>query len=66
MFNRGVERVMQILLVGVVGVAGLMVARLRSVERGALESKVNLHESMRDYQIKKIATERMLVDNIYR
>ncbi|MCX7731895.1 MAG: hypothetical protein N2248_01860 [candidate division WOR-3 bacterium] len=43
-----------------------MVARLRSVERGALESKVNLHESMRDYQIKKIATERMLVDNIYR
>ncbi len=34
MFNRGVERVMQILLVGVVGVVGLMVARLRSVDKG--------------------------------
>ncbi|MEN9979971.1 MAG: hypothetical protein ABIK38_06500 [candidate division WOR-3 bacterium] len=66
MFNRGVERVMQILLVGVFGVAGLMVAKLRSVDKGALDPKINLHESMRDYQIKKIATERMLVDNIYR
>lgn len=66
MFNRSVERVMLILFMGIVGVAGLMVARLRFIDKGMLDPKVNLHESMRDYQIKKLATERMLVDNIYR
>lgn len=60
------ERIMQVLLVGAIGVMGLMVARLRSVEKGDLAPSVNLHDAMRDYQVKKIATERMLVDNIYR
>jgi hypothetical protein len=66
MFDRGVERVLQFTMVCLIVVAGVLVMRLRSIEPGALEPRMSLPEAMKEYQIKKIATERMLVDNIYR
>jgi|UniRef100_A0A7V3PSA2 hypothetical protein len=67
MFAKGLERVMQFTMVCVLVVAGVVVMRLKSIEPGILAARTDFHQAMNDYQIKKIATERMLNDdNIYR
>lgn len=63
MLSKATARVMQFLMVCLIAVGGWLVIRLKGIEPGALAPKVDLKESLENYQQRMRATEQILLND---